>query len=187
MTPDAVFSLAGSLALTGWGALVVGAVWGRARPAVLLWSGLIVPALLAVAYGVMIWAGRSAFETGGFGSIAEVRALFADDAALTAGWIHYLAFDLFVGAFILRDGAARGLPGLAILPSLPPTFLFGPLGLLLHLLIRIALVHSPTKLHDLVDEKILQAIDSGAISYRPDDSVRSESAQTRPTAGKSAP
>ena len=38
-----------------------------------------------------------------------------------------------------------------------------------------SLEHSPTKSHDLVNERMLPNTDSGAISYRPDDSVRSES------------
>jgi hypothetical protein len=59
---------------------------------------------------------------------------------LLAGWVHYLAFDLFIGAWICRRAAADGLnPWLARL-CLPPTFLAGPAGLLLFLAIRFALV-----------------------------------------------
>jgi hypothetical protein len=75
---------------------------------------------------------------GGFGSIAEVRSLFQSDAALTAGWLHYLAFDLFVGTWIVRDGSQRGVWGLALVPSLILTFLFGPAGFLLYSLTRLA-------------------------------------------------
>ena len=39
----------------------------------------------------------------GFNSIAQVRALFSVDRALVAGWIHYLAFDLFIGSWEVRD------------------------------------------------------------------------------------
>jgi Domain of unknown function (DUF4281) len=74
---------------------------------------------------------------GGFGSIDQVRALFADDSALAAGWLHYLAFDLFVGAWIVRDAATRQLPGLLVLPCLPLTFLFGPAGLLAYFAVRL--------------------------------------------------
>ena len=64
-------------------------------------------------------------------------ALFASDAALVAGWLHYLAFDLFIGAWIVRDGTARAVHPLLILPCLPLAFLFGPTGLLLYLLVRL--------------------------------------------------
>ena len=93
--------------------------------------------MLAIAYVLLIAAGLGAAERGGFGSIAELRALFANDAALAAGWIHYLAFDLFVGSWIVRDGLDRGLHGLLLAPCLVLAFLFGPAGFLLFLLVRL--------------------------------------------------
>jgi len=55
-----------------------------------------------------------------------------------AGWVHYLAFDLFIGSWEVRDANRHGIPPWAIIPSLILTFLFGPMGLLLYFLIRIA-------------------------------------------------
>lgn len=138
MDPALAFSVAGKLALLGWLGLVLSLFVKTVRP--IAWSAaqLIVPALLAIAYGILIWQARGAFEQGGFGSIEEVRALFANDAALAAGWLHYLAFDLFVGVFITRDGLERGVPALLVLPCLPLTLMFGPLGLLLYLALRLA-------------------------------------------------
>jgi hypothetical protein len=134
-----VFQLAGLLAIAGWLGLLVALFVPAARPIAWTAAQLLIPALLAAAYGLLLWNGWDAFEQGGFGSIEEVRALFANDSALTTGWLHYLAFDLFVGTFIARDGAARGVPALLILPCLPLTFMFGPLGLLLYLILRLAL------------------------------------------------
>ena len=57
-------------------------------------------------------------------------------AALTAGWIHYLAFDLFVGTWIAQRAARLGLPHLATIPLLALTFLFGPAGLLAFFALR---------------------------------------------------
>jgi ABA4-like protein len=56
--------------------------------------------------------------------------------ALLAGWTHYLAFDLFIGGWEVRDAQARGIPHLLVVPALVLTFLFGPAGLLLYLAIR---------------------------------------------------
>jgi hypothetical protein len=94
-------------------------------------AGFAVPGLLAIAYLVLAIAGREAFTAGGYSSLDAVRILFANDAMLTAGWLHYLAFDLFVGAWIVREARALGIPGWLVLPHLLLTFLFGPLGLLL--------------------------------------------------------
>lgn len=138
LDPSLAFSIAGKLALVGWLALVVSLFVKPARPFVWPATQIAIPAILAAAYALLIWGGRGAFEGGGFGSIEEVRILFANDGALTAGWLHYLAFDLFVGTWIARDGAARSVPALLILPCLPLTFIFGPTGLLLYLVLRLA-------------------------------------------------
>jgi hypothetical protein len=55
---------------------------------------------------------------------------------LLAGWIHYLAFDLFVGSWEARDARQRGVPHLALVPCLALTFLFGPAGWLLYGAVR---------------------------------------------------
>lgn len=136
--PSTAFSLGGQLAMLGWLGLIVSLFVSAARPIVQLATRFIIPALLAVAYGLLIWTGFGEAEGGGFGSISEVRALFASDSALAAGWLHYLAFDLFVGSWIVADGLDRRIPALLILPCLPLTFLFGPLGLLLYLALRLA-------------------------------------------------
>ena len=53
------------------------------------------------------------------------------------GWIHYLAFDLFVGAWEVRDAQARGIHHLLVIPCLFLTLMAGPGGLLLYWAIRI--------------------------------------------------
>ncbi|MEM9315304.1 MAG: abscisic acid-deficient protein Aba4 family protein, partial [Pseudomonadota bacterium] len=55
---------------------------------------------------------------------------------LLAGWIHYLAFDLFVGAWIATEADRLGLSRLLQAPLLVATFMFGPVGLALFLVMR---------------------------------------------------
>ena len=50
---------------------------------------------------------------------------------LIAGWVHYLAFDLFIGVWIAERLDAERLSRWIQTPILIATFLFGPLGLLL--------------------------------------------------------
>ena len=134
--PATAFNLGGKLALLGWLGLLASLFVVRARPATQLAARIVIPALLAIAYGLLIWTGFGEAPGGGFGSIEEVRALFASDSALAAGWLHYLAFDLFVGSWIVSDGLRRRVPALLILPCLPLTLMFGPLGLLLFIPLR---------------------------------------------------
>lgn len=63
-----------------------------------------------------------------------MRTLFASDPVLVAGWVHYLAFDLFVGIWIAEQADALGLSRWLQAPILVATFLLGPLGLLVFLL-----------------------------------------------------
>lgn len=137
LDPALAFRLAGLLAMLGWLGLLVSLFVRAARPVAWPAAQLAIPAILALAYALLIVDGLGGAEGGGFGSIGEVRALFANDAALAAGWLHYLAFDLFVGSWIARDGLERGVPALLLVPCLVLTFLFGPTGLLLFLLLRL--------------------------------------------------
>lgn len=136
--PATAFSLAGLLAMLGWAGLLIGLFMKPVRIYACAGATIVIPALLAVAYVLLIQEGMRAVEGGGFGSIAEVRALFANDSALAAGWLHYLAFDLFVGSWIAREGADSGVPALLLVPCFALTFLFGPAGLLLFLILRFA-------------------------------------------------
>ena len=131
MTPERLFSILNLVAMAGWLPLLVRP---RARWATAV-VPLVVPVLLAVVYVVLIATTLPGGE-GGFSSLAGVRALFANPWALLAGWVHYLAFDLFVGGWEVRDAQRRGIPHLLVVPALVLTFLLGPGGLLLYLTIR---------------------------------------------------
>lgn len=126
------FSLANLAALVGWLLLVATLFLPRLRPAGWAIAGRWLPASFAFGYAVLI--ATSLGGDGGFDSLASVRALFADDRALLAGWLHYLAFDLFVGRWIAERGFARGRPVWLLIPILALTFLLGPVGLLAALL-----------------------------------------------------
>ena len=126
MTPEGMFTAASFTAMAGWAVLVAGVALNNAMLRDLI-AGRIVPAFLAIAYTVLIvlfWAGAQ----GGFGSLAEVASLFADPWLLLAGWVNYLAFDLAIGAAIARKAFDENLPRLILVPILPLTFLFGPIG-----------------------------------------------------------
>jgi hypothetical protein len=135
LTPDFLFSLANPLALLGWALLVLAPRWRLTKTLVL--SGAW-PLGLALAYAALItthYLGGHGAE-GGFGSLAQVAALFRDPWALLAGWVHYLCFDLFTGAWEVRDAQRRGVPHWALVPALGLTFLFGPVGLLVYFGVR---------------------------------------------------
>ncbi len=75
---------------------------------------------------VINWGG----SRGGFSSLHGVAELFSNPWLLLAGWVHYLAFDLFVGTWEVRDSLERGVPRLLVVPCLLLTFMLGPVGFL---------------------------------------------------------
>jgi len=133
MSADVLFSGANPLALLGWIALVGAPLAPRA---VDLLAGWLLPGVLSLAYAVLMLV-HFAEAPGGFGTLANVQALFTDADVALAGWIHFLAFDLFIGAWIVRDARRHGMAHWMVLPILPFAFLFGPAGLLGYMGIRL--------------------------------------------------
>lgn len=129
---DDAFAHAGRLAIIGWLALILLPRW-RGLSAAL--AGWIIPALLSLGYLVLIavyWHDAK----GGFASLDSVAALFASKPLLLAGWVHYLAFDLFLGNWILRRAQEASIPHWLMVPVLLLTFLFGPVGYLAYLVLK---------------------------------------------------
>ena len=126
---DSLFSIASTLVLPAWLALAV-APTHRWTQRLAAW---IVPTLLAAAYVWLLIAGlRQPGAEGGFGSLDAVATLFENRQALLAGWIHYLAFDLVIGAWEARDAERVGVSRWVLIPCLGLTFMAGPAGWLLY-------------------------------------------------------
>ncbi|MCC6774892.1 MAG: DUF4281 domain-containing protein [Gemmatimonadaceae bacterium] len=128
---DALFAIVNPLPLPAWLLLLFVPRWKYTLPIARL---LVVP-LLAAAYAALVITKFGGTE-GDFSSLAGVQLLFSNPHALLAGWVHYLAFDLFVGAWIVEDALARPVTWWARAIPLPLTLMFGPAGLLLYLVLR---------------------------------------------------
>ncbi|HEY2068204.1 MAG TPA: ABA4-like family protein [Rhizomicrobium sp.] len=134
--PATIFTIANDGILPFWLLLFLAPNWRGTR---ILVHSVLIPVVLGLTY---IWVLGSAMTFGhappgsGFSSLAGVMALFSSPLAMTGGWIHYLVFDLFIGAWITRDAHRRGVSHFAVMPILIVTLLFGPAGLLLYLALR---------------------------------------------------
>ena len=132
LTPDSLFQLASTAVLPGWIALAF-APLARAR---LVLAARVVAVVLAGLYMSLLVAGLAGEGPppgAGFDTLNGVRLLLSSPQALLAGWVHYLAFDLWVGSWEAEDAA---LPHWLLLPCLVLTFLAGPTGLLLYHLLK---------------------------------------------------
>ena len=69
-------------------------------------------------------------------TLAGVTALLSSPAAATIAWVHFLAFDLFVGRWIYLDSRERQISPWAMAPVLFLTLMLGPVGFLCYLALR---------------------------------------------------
>jgi hypothetical protein len=140
---QAIFGLTNAIALIGWLLLLL----APRRPLTLslvLYAGV---GLLCLIYTVLFLAlvggavdpvpapGAEPASLADY-SVRGLRAMFASDGAITVGWTHYLALDLFTGLWIARDADGKGVGRLFQAPVLLATYLAGPLGLLIWLVAR---------------------------------------------------
>jgi len=132
MKAEQIFTIANLTAMIGWLLIAILPRWRVTR--LVVPSGGVLLALAGV-YLVLIVLFFGAAE-GGFDSLANVMKLFTNEWAVLAGWIHYLAFDLFIGSWEVRDAERRGVSHLLVIPCLVLTFFLGPIGLLAYSILR---------------------------------------------------
>lgn len=72
-----------------------------------------------------------------FSSLDGILSLFlqATPASAAAGWVHYLGFDFWVGAWMIKDQQERQQNSFWAIPALLCTFMLGPIGVLVYSLI----------------------------------------------------
>jgi hypothetical protein len=132
MTPENFFKLANGFALIGWIILII---LPRYRSDKLILGVFIT--ILSMAYLYLVATEFKPADFKSFGSLEGVMSLFQSPTVLLAGWIHYLAFDLMVGLWIKNNAIKHRINHWLIAPCLFLTFMLGPVGLLLYLVIRI--------------------------------------------------
>jgi len=113
------------IALPGWGVTrrVIASPW-IAAPAAALYLALVLPGLPGVLGAVSS------------PSLEAIAPLLGTPEGATVAWVHFLAFDLFVGRWVYLDARARGITPWLTSPLLFLTLMLGPAGLLGHLLAR---------------------------------------------------
>lgn len=99
----------------------------------------IYPLVYGLIYTVLlVWlmAFGAGAADGNMNTAAGVAVIFSHPHGILLGWTHYLVFDLFVGAWIVRDGARQGIAHWKLFPILFCTLMFGPVGLMLYFILR---------------------------------------------------
>ena len=130
-----LFQLTFLLAAPFWALMILAPSWR--------WTSRIIGSPLIVLPPVLIYA---IVVAGSLGDVLPavvsptldgVRELLGTADGATAGWAHFIAFDLFVGRWVFLDARERRIPAWVTAPILLVTILLGPLGLLVYLLARL--------------------------------------------------
>lgn len=140
---ETIFSIANVWPLPFWLLLAIGPrteMTGR----IILFGGI---AMLAAAYTILCLlllsntidpGGRALPAAAEMTQLTGVMAFFASKGGAVVGWIHYLAFDLFVGVWIARNADRHGFGRAIQIFPLLFSWAVGPVGLLLYLLMRLS-------------------------------------------------
>jgi hypothetical protein len=131
---DLVFKVANWIVMVGWLALLLAPLRRETLVLVARCSAAAVAAIYVtlLVRGVMMGPGLPAGA--GFSTLDGVVALLSRREAILGGWVHFLAFDLFVGSWMAEDAPRAGVPHWLLVPLLGLTLMAGPAGLLLYLL-----------------------------------------------------
>ena len=138
MNPSQIFPLSNSVIFIGWLLLVIFPKWKYTQSIIL--NGLLV--IFAMLYTFLLFKDIGELSADSFGTLAKLKLLFQSDTAVLAGWVHYLIFDLFVGAYIVRKSVEIGLPRIAYTCILPFALMCGPIGYLIFVIAKVIKVKS---------------------------------------------
>ena len=135
MKPEILFQILNNLVLLVWILMIVAPKWKVTRKII---DTFAITIILSIIYGAIIISSFGKVDFMDFGSLdGIVKMLQNSDAwGSSAIWYHFLAFDLFVGSWILRDSQKLGIPHLVVIPCLLFTFMMGPLGFLIYQIVK---------------------------------------------------
>ena len=133
MTPESIFQICSAIAMVGWLLLIIASPFAVGIDKFLI---SIVITLFCMVYAWITFSSFAPADMKSFGSLDGVMGLFQNKTIVTAGWVHYLAFDLLTGTWIKKNSLKYRISHWLIIPCLLFTFMLGPIGLLLYLLIR---------------------------------------------------
>ena len=132
MNADRIFILASSIAFISWSLLFIYPYSTRIRQ--ILYGGVVTCFSLLYTGLFISCFDPESFQS--FSTLSGLISLFSNKEAVLLGWIHYLAFDLLAGLYISQDAEKNKLDPWIIRPVFFFTFLAGPLGFLLYIIIR---------------------------------------------------
>lgn len=133
MELESIFSAITSFSILAWVFLIL---WPRSALTIRYIETYAVPVVISALYTVLIITQASWSDFSKFSTLAGVVDLFSAPGLALAGWVHYFAFDLFVGVWESQQCKLHHMPHWIRVPCLALTFFLGPMGFLLFYICR---------------------------------------------------
>lgn len=95
-----------------------------------------VPLVFASGYVYFLSTTKGTFSAD-FSSLSGLTEMFQNSKprGVAAGWLHYLAFDFWVGCWMLKNSQDKGVNHLWMILPLICTFMLGPVGIIIYTLV----------------------------------------------------
>jgi Domain of unknown function (DUF4281) len=131
---EILFKISGILVLPFWLLMIFAPNWQLTRR---LTTSVWICAAPAVVYAALVTPRiAQILPVVASPELPDVMRLLGSDSGATIAWLHFLAFDLFVGRWAYQDSFERNISRLVMAPVLLLILLLGPIGMVLYLVIR---------------------------------------------------
>ena len=134
---ETLFNITGLPVLFGWITLIF---FPKSKLTARVFKLPLIPAFFALCYSAVVmptlFKNPEAMATLSNPTLYDVKNLLSTLGGATAGWIHFLCFDLLVGSFIWKKAIERSYSFYWVSPTLFCTLMLGPLGWLIFETIR---------------------------------------------------
>ena len=130
MTVTQLFDIANLFVLPFWALMIFLPRWEITKKIM----GSFIPFVVLASLYIYLFSGTITPESAQALSnpqLADIARFFATERIAATGWVHFLAFDLFVGRWIYWEGQKTGV---WTIHSLILCLFAGPVGLLSHIL-----------------------------------------------------
>jgi hypothetical protein len=131
---ELIFSVSNLLVMPFWLMMIVLPHWR--------WTRRIIGSALVCAAPALLYAALALPRLGELfpalanPTLAGIAAVLGTPVGATIAWVHFLAFDLFVGRWAYLDSRKRSINAWAMAPVLFFILMFGPIGFLAYLAVR---------------------------------------------------
>lgn len=131
---EQTFSLSSLPVLPLWAAMILLPRWRVTERIMRSPLTIAVPAALYAA--LVLPDAPAVFAAVSSPTVKGIAELLGSERGATIAWVHFLAFDLFVGRWAYLDSRERRINPLLMAPVLFMILMLGPIGFLLYLALR---------------------------------------------------